>query len=80
MGYLRIRELSLISKGACVLQIEHDFQDEVKILCHFKVKNLMFAASKDGSMCVWKLPPEWGPNWIDEKLRELRMVKGAGNF
>jgi hypothetical protein len=80
MGYLRIRDLSSISKGACVLQIEHNFRDEVRILYHFKVKNLMFAASEDGRMCFWKLPPEWGPTWIDEKLRELRMVKGAGNF
>ena len=43
-------------------------------------KNLMFAASKDGLLCVFKLPPEWGPKWIDEKLRELRMAKGAGGF
>ena len=80
MGYLRIRDLSSNSKGACVLQFECDFTEKVRMLYHNRVKNLMFAASKDGLLCVFKLPPEWGPKWIDEKLRELRMAKGAGGF
>ena len=50
------------------------------MLYHDKLKNLLFAASKDGCICVWKLPPEWENRWIEEKLREIRMAKGAAGF
>ena len=50
------------------------------MLHHDKIKNLLFAASKDGGLYVWKLPPEWSPKWLDHTLREIRMAKGAIGF
>ena len=78
MGYLRIRDYN--SKGECLLQFQCDFTEKVRMLYHDKLKNLLFAASKDGSLCVWKLPPEWSPKWIEDKLKELRLNRKADGF
>ena len=77
-GFLKMRDYR--NKGQCILQLPLLFGDKVRLLHHDKTKNLLFAASRDGQYFAWKLPPEWSPDWIEKKLREIRLNAGQVGF
>lgn len=78
LGYLKMR--SAEDKGNCILQFPTMFTDKVRLLRYDKTKNIMFAASRDGTCAAWKLPPEWCPQWLDKKIRDIRLEQGQKLF
>ena len=62
---LRIRDIE--KGGECILMLQTQFTDKVRMVHYNKLKNVLFAASKDGQFRVWKIPHEWRSKIIDER-------------
>lgn len=82
-GYLRIREVE--KGGECILMLQTGFSDRVRLIHYNKLKNVLFAASKDGQFRIWKIPHEWRSKIIDdremnaeyERRRQERMTRAS---
>ena len=80
-GYLRIRDIE--KGGECILMLQTQFTDKVRMIHYNKLKNVLFAACRDGQFRVWKIPHEWRSKIIDdremnaeyERRRQERMSK-----
>lgn len=64
-GLMRIRDIE--KGGECILMLQTAFTDKVRLIHYNKLKNVLFAASKDGQFRVWKIPHEWRSKVIDER-------------
>ena len=64
-GYLRLRDVE--KEGECMLMLQTQFQEKVSMLHYNKTKNVLFAASRDGQLRIWKVPHEWRSRVIDER-------------
>jgi hypothetical protein len=74
-GIIRVRTMT--GKGECLLQVKTGLNGKVRLMLHDKSRHLMFLAGSDGQLIVWKLPAEWQPTWLDQRLREIRLQQGA---
>lgn len=77
-GIVRVRQIG--AKGECLLQLKPGLADKVRLMVHDRHKHLVFLAGSDGQLIVWKIPAEWQPKWLDQKLREIRLQQGALDF
>lgn len=64
-GLVRIRDVE--KGGECILMLQTAFTDRVRLIHYNKLKNVLFAASKDGQFRVWKIPHEWRSRIIDDR-------------
>lgn len=64
-GLVRIRDIE--KRGECILMLQTAFTDKVRLIHYNKLKNVLFAASKDGQFRVWKIPHEWRSKVIDDR-------------
>ena len=67
-GYLRIRDVE--KGGECMLQLQTQFTEKVRMVHYNKKKNVLFAASRDGQFRVWKIPHEWRSKVIEEREQD----------
>ena len=64
-GYLRIRDIE--KAGECILKLHTGFQEKVRVIHYNKLKNVLFAGSRDGQFRIWKIPHEWRSRIIDDR-------------
>ena len=64
-GFMRVRDIE--KGGECMLQLQTQFAEKVRMVHYNKKKNVLFAASRDGQFRVWKIPHEWRSKIIEER-------------
>ena len=64
-GFLKIRDIQ--PGNEVILMPETGFTDKVRLIHYNKLKNVLFASSKDGQFRVWKIPHEWRSKVIEER-------------
>jgi hypothetical protein len=76
-GRIKVRECGPQDE---VLFVMHDLKDRVRLINHSHEANLLFAATVGGQFSVYKLPVEWEPAWLEQKVREIRASRGSNGF
>ena len=51
-GFMRVRKVE--SGSECMLMLQSDFAEQVRMIHYNKAKNVLFASSRDGQFRVWK--------------------------
>ena len=64
-GYIRLRDIE--KGGECIMMLQTQFTEKVRLIHYNKLKNVLFVASKDGQFRVWKIPHEWRSKVIDDR-------------
>ena len=62
---MRVRKVE--SGSECMLMLQADFAEQVRMIHYNRAKNVLFASSRDGQFRVWKIPHEWRSKHIDDK-------------
>lgn len=81
-GSLRIRDIE--KGGECIIMLQTQFTEKVRMIHYNKTKNVLFVASRDGSFRIWKIPHEWRSKVIDDRemnaeYERRRKIKLARN-